>query len=60
MLVGLSFGLAWFLMQRTVENGATVFGIDPLVLAWLPASLLALAVALLMLRLRQPAGPSAA
>ncbi len=51
-VVGLSFGLAWFLMQRMVESGTIVFGLDPLLLAWIPASLLAVVVALLMIRLR--------
>jgi lipopolysaccharide export system permease protein len=54
MVVGLVFGLAWFLLQRMVESGAMVFGLDPLLLAWLPAALLAMATALLMVRLRPP------
>jgi lipopolysaccharide export system permease protein len=57
MVVGLGFGLAWFLMQRMVESGAMVFGLDPLLLAWLPAALLAMAVAALMIRLRPPSSP---
>ena len=54
MAVGLAFGLAWFLMQRMVESGAMVFGLDPLLLAWLPAALLASAIALLMIPMRRP------
>jgi lipopolysaccharide export system permease protein len=54
MVVGLVFGLAWFLLQRMVESGAVVFGLDPLLLAWLPAALLASAVALLMIGMRRP------
>lgn len=52
VLVGLAFGLAWFLMQRTVESGTIVFDLDPLLLAWSPTVLLAVAVLLLMLLLR--------
>jgi lipopolysaccharide export system permease protein len=52
MVVGLAFGLAWFLLQRMVASGTIVFGLDPLLLAWMPVSVLAIAVALLMFRLR--------
>jgi lipopolysaccharide export system permease protein len=56
MVIGLSFGLAWYLMQRMVESGTIVFALDPLFLAWLPTLILAAVTALLMLRLRsQPA-----
>jgi hypothetical protein len=56
MVVGLAFGLVWFLMQRTVESGAMVFALDPMLLAWLPVTLLAIAVALLMILMRPPTG----
>jgi lipopolysaccharide export system permease protein len=59
MVVGLLFGLAWFLMQRMVESGTIVFGLHPLLLAWLPVSLLATAVLLLMIRLRPPTASAA-
>jgi hypothetical protein len=39
-------------MQRMVESGTIVFGLHPLLLAWLPVSLLAMAVLLMMSRLR--------
>jgi lipopolysaccharide export system permease protein len=52
MVVGLLFGLAWFLMQRMVESGTIVFRLHPLLLAWLPVSLLGVAVLLMMSRLR--------
>jgi lipopolysaccharide export system permease protein len=52
-VVGLAFGLAWFILQRMVESGTTVFELNPLLLAWLPAMLLAAAVSVLLMRLRR-------
>ncbi len=46
--VGLLIGIALFLLQRLIESGTVVFKLDPVVLAWLPTSLLA-AVALVLL-----------
>ncbi|MGH8258073.1 MAG: LptF/LptG family permease, partial [Steroidobacteraceae bacterium] len=48
MAVGLLIGIALFLLQRLIESGTVVFKLDPVVLAWLPTSLLA-AVALVLL-----------
>lgn len=56
MVAGAVFGLAWFLMQKMVESGATVFAVDPLLLAWLPALLLGIALLLLLARLRPRSG----
>lgn len=58
--LGLVFGLAWFMLQRMVESGTITFGLDPLLLAWLPAALLATAVTLLLLRLHGSARPVSA
>ena len=51
-VVGLAFGLSYFLLQRTVESGAIVFGMDALVLAFAPLALLAAVVTALLWRLR--------
>jgi lipopolysaccharide export system permease protein len=51
--LGLAFGLGYFMLQRMVENGTLVYGLNPLLLAWLPAMLLAAAVAALLWRLRR-------
>lgn len=48
MAVGLLIGVALFLLQRLIESGTVVFRLDPVLLAWLPTSLLA-AVALVLL-----------
>lgn len=51
--LGLVVGLLYFLAQRMVENGSQVFGLDPLLLAWLPTLVLGAAVALLLWRVRR-------
>jgi lipopolysaccharide export system permease protein len=51
--LGLVVGLLYFLAQRMVENGSQVFGLDPLLLAWLPTLMLGAAVALLLWRVRR-------
>jgi lipopolysaccharide export system permease protein len=50
--LGLTIGLVYFFLQRTVESGTVVFQLDPLLLACLPTGLLALAAAVLLLRTR--------
>lgn len=48
---GLVLGLAWYIAQRMVENGALAFDLPPALMALLPTLLLAAAVALLLARL---------
>jgi lipopolysaccharide export system permease protein len=50
--LGLAVGLIYFIAQRMVESGTVAFGLDPLLLAWLPTLLLGGAVALLLWRAR--------
>ena len=50
--LGLGIGLGWFILQRTVESGTIAFGLDPLLLAWLPTALLVVALAALFARQR--------
>ena len=50
--LGLMLGLGYFMLQRMVESGMLAFGLDPLLLAWLPFMLLAAVLTLLLLRLR--------
>lgn len=40
-LVGLMLGIGFFLLQRLIESGTFAFGLNPLLLAWLPTALLA-------------------
>ena len=50
--VGLSVGLVYFFLQRTVESGAVVFNLDPLLLAWVPTLMLAAVTLVLLVRTR--------
>jgi lipopolysaccharide export system permease protein len=50
--MGLVIGLLYFFLQRTVESSTTVFGLNPVLLAWLPCSLLAAAALILYWRVR--------
>lgn len=52
MVVGVLIGVAFFLVQRTLESGALVFDLDPVVLAWIPTATLALVTTALMARTR--------
>lgn len=43
MLVGIGIGLGWFLISRTLADGGAVWGLNPVLVAWLPTVLLAVA-----------------
>ena len=51
-MLGLGIGLGYFILQRMVESGTIAFGLDPLLLAWLPTALLLVALVALLARLR--------
>lgn len=51
-LLGVLIGVSFFLVQRTLESGAVVFGASPVVLAWLPTTLLASVSLILIARTR--------
>ena len=51
-LIGVLIGMSFFLVQRLLESGALVFNASPLVLAWFPTGLLALAAIVLIARTR--------
>jgi len=42
MVIGILAGALYFLVNRTLENSAQVYGLDPLLAAWVPAAALAL------------------
>jgi lipopolysaccharide export system permease protein len=52
MLLGLIVGIALFLAQRLIESGTVVFDLNPVLLAWLPTTLLATVTLLLLARAR--------
>ncbi|HEX4647526.1 MAG TPA: LPS export ABC transporter permease LptG [Steroidobacteraceae bacterium] len=52
MMLGLTLGLAFFLLQRLIESSTVVFKLDPVLLAWLPTALLATVTMTLLARAR--------
>jgi lipopolysaccharide export system permease protein len=52
MLMGLLLGIGFFVLQRLIESGTVVFELNPVVLAWLPTTLLALVTVALLWRAR--------
>jgi len=52
MMLGLMIGIGFFLLQRLIESGSVVFNLNPVLLAWLPTTLLALATLMLLMRTR--------
>ncbi len=50
--LGLALGLIYFFLQRLVESGTLVFNLNPLLLAWIPTSLLTLAAMMMLWRVR--------
>jgi len=52
MMLGLLIGIGFFLLQRLIESGSVVFNLNPVVLAWLPTTLLALVTLMLLMRAR--------
>lgn len=52
MVIGILAGALYFLVNRTLENSAQVYGLDPLLAAWVPAAALALVAGVAILRVR--------
>ena len=51
-LVGLLLGVGFFLLQRLIESGTFAFGLNPVLLAWLPDSSAGAVSVTLLLRAR--------
>jgi lipopolysaccharide export system permease protein len=52
MLMGLLLGVGFFVLQRLIESSTVVFALNPVALAWLPTTLLALVTLTLLARAR--------
>jgi lipopolysaccharide export system permease protein len=52
LLIGVLIGVTFFFTQRMLESGAVVFDASPMVLAWLPTAVLAIAALILVARTR--------
>lgn len=51
-VLGLGLGITWFMLQKMVENGTSAFALDPVLLAWVPTGVLAIAVSTMLVRMR--------
>jgi lipopolysaccharide export system permease protein len=51
-VAGILLGVLYFLVNRTMENSAQVYDLDPMVAAWTPTALLAMVTAVAYARLR--------
>jgi len=52
LLTGLLLGLGFFFMQRFIESGTIVFDLNPVILAWLPTTVLVVVTLGLLARVR--------
>ena len=52
LLAGLLLGLGFFFLQRFIESGTIVFDLNPVLLAWLPTSILIVVTMGLLARVR--------
>lgn len=51
-VIGVLIGVLYFLLTRTLENSAQVYGIEPALVAWAPTLLLTIATTVALLRTR--------
>ena len=52
LVLGLLIGLVYYVVAQTFESSGEVFDIDPIVVAWLPSSILFGITAVALLRIR--------
>jgi lipopolysaccharide export system permease protein len=52
LLLGLLLGLGFFFLQRFIESGTIVFDLNPIMLAWLPTTILVIVTLGLLARVR--------
>ena len=50
--IGIGIGVVYFLVNRTLENSGDVYGLDPLLVAWAPAAVLAALTGAAIIRVR--------
>jgi lipopolysaccharide export system permease protein len=51
-VIGIVVGVAYFLVNRLLENSGDVYALNPLLVAWVPAGVLALATVIAIARVR--------
>jgi lipopolysaccharide export system permease protein len=52
LLVGLLIGLGYYVVAQTFVNSGEVFNLDPIIIAWLPCSILFVITIIALLRMR--------
>ena len=51
-VIGVMLGVVFFLITRTVENGGQLFGLNPLLVGWLPTASIGLVTLVAISRTR--------
>jgi lipopolysaccharide export system permease protein len=51
-VVGILLGVVFFLITRTIENGGQLYGLNPIVVGWLPTAIIAFCTAVAISRTR--------
>jgi lipopolysaccharide export system permease protein len=51
-VIGVLLGVVFFLITRTVENGGQLFGLNPLLVGWLPTALIGICTVIAISRTR--------
>jgi lipopolysaccharide export system permease protein len=51
-VIGVLLGVVFFLVTRTVENGGQLFGLNPILVGWLPTGVIGLCTAVAISRTR--------
>jgi len=51
-VVGILLGVVFFLITRTIENGGQLYGLNPIVVGWLPTGIIALCTVVAISRTR--------
>jgi lipopolysaccharide export system permease protein len=51
-VIGILLGVVFFLVNRTIENGGQLFGLDPVLVGWLPTLVIGLCTAVAISRTR--------
>lgn len=52
MLIGVSFGLGYFLLSRTLTDSSALFNLSPVMIAWFPTVLLLVITSIMIARVR--------
>jgi lipopolysaccharide export LptBFGC system permease protein LptF len=51
-VIGVLLGVVFFLITRTIENGGQLFGLNPVLVGWLPTTVIAVLTLIAIARTR--------